>query len=304
VTSDESKRPVMGKSMTRERMATVNGARLWTAVQGSGRPMVLCHGGPGGYDYLGPVANMVDDLCEVIRYDQRGSGRSNVAGPYDVRTFVEDLEGLRQHFGFARWIVGGHSWGAGLALAYAVSFPAHADAIVYISGTGVDPRWHDEYRRNRLAALSPAERNEFERLRSEAAVASWHERGRLDVRIRELARKTDVFDPDCLAAIPAFDEHPTSDEVNHLVGADWDAWISAPQFVRDVHRLPMPALFLHGAADPRPARFVETLAKQLPAGQFAAIPQAGHYPWIEQPERFRALLRGFIERAAPGCGSS
>ena len=29
--------------------------------------MVLCHGGPGGYDYLEPVAAMVDDLCRVLR---------------------------------------------------------------------------------------------------------------------------------------------------------------------------------------------------------------------------------------------
>lgn len=73
--------------------------------------MVLCHGGPGGYDYLAPVANTVSDLCEVVRYDQRGSGRSQPIGPYDVATFVNDLETLRKHFNFERWIVGGHSWG-------------------------------------------------------------------------------------------------------------------------------------------------------------------------------------------------
>ena len=37
--------------------------------------MVLCHGGPGGYDYLAPVhADTVSDVCQVVRYDQRGSG--------------------------------------------------------------------------------------------------------------------------------------------------------------------------------------------------------------------------------------
>jgi hypothetical protein len=57
-------------------VVAVNGARLWTALQGRGIPMVLCHGGPGGYDYLAPVAEMVGDDCLVLRYDQRGSGRS------------------------------------------------------------------------------------------------------------------------------------------------------------------------------------------------------------------------------------
>ena len=45
--------------MYQEEILQINGVRLWTAVQGEGIPMVLCHGGPGGYDYLGPVADMV-----------------------------------------------------------------------------------------------------------------------------------------------------------------------------------------------------------------------------------------------------
>lgn len=96
--------------MSQEQVLQINGVRLWTAVQGTGQPMVLCHGGPGGYDYLAPVADMTSDLCRVIRYDQRGSGRSEPAGPYDVSTFANDLEGLRKFFNFERWVVGGHSW--------------------------------------------------------------------------------------------------------------------------------------------------------------------------------------------------
>lgn len=72
---------------------------------------------------------MVDDLCQVLRYDRRGSGRSQAVGPYDVATFVRDLERLREHFCFAQWIVGGHSWGAGLALAYAVQHPHRTQAL-------------------------------------------------------------------------------------------------------------------------------------------------------------------------------
>lgn len=93
--------------VSEEQVLQINDVRLWTAVQGTGIPMVLCYGGPGGYDYLGPVADMVPDLCQGVRYDQRGSGRSQSIGPYDVSTFVDDLEGLRRHFNFERWIVGG-----------------------------------------------------------------------------------------------------------------------------------------------------------------------------------------------------
>ena len=56
--------------------------------------------------------------------------------------------------------------GAGLALAYAAQYPHHTTAVVYVSGTGIDPRWHDDYRRNRLVSLGDAERQEFQRLRA------------------------------------------------------------------------------------------------------------------------------------------
>jgi proline iminopeptidase len=255
---------------------------------------VLCHGGPGGYDYLEPVAAMVDDLCRVVRYDQRGSGRSQAAGPYDVATFVQDLEGLRVQFGFEQWIVGGHSWGAGLALAYAVQYPHRTTAVVYISGTGVDPRWRGEYRKSRLAALGDAEREEFQRLRAQRVHAFGEEREDLQRRLRVLSRRTDVFDVRRVEDLPSFQEHPTSELVNQQVGSDWEGRIRRPEFRRAVRSLSMPALVLHGVADPRQARFVEALAARLAGGSFHSILQAGHFPWIEQPDRVKALLRAFI----------
>jgi pimeloyl-ACP methyl ester carboxylesterase len=36
----------------------------------------MVHGGPGVPDYLAPVAGIIDDLCPVHRYDQRGTGGS------------------------------------------------------------------------------------------------------------------------------------------------------------------------------------------------------------------------------------
>ncbi len=107
----------------------VNGVSLWTETQGKGPPLVLCHGGPGMYDYLGPVADMVDDIATVYRYDQRGSGRSGRTPPYTVDTFVEDLDALRRYWGNDRWIVGGNSWGADLAIAYCLRYSDRATAL-------------------------------------------------------------------------------------------------------------------------------------------------------------------------------
>ena len=87
----------------------VPGARLWTASQGVGTPLVLCHGGPGLSDNLGPLAVMIDDIARVHRFDQRGGGRSSTGCPLDVDTLVADLDALRGHWGHERWVVGGHS---------------------------------------------------------------------------------------------------------------------------------------------------------------------------------------------------
>ena len=54
------------------------------------------------------------------------------------------------------------------------------------------------------------------------------------------------------------------------------------------------AVRLHGEGDPRPARPAERLASELGAA-FIAIPDAGHLPWVEQPERVAAALNSFLD---------
>ena len=135
-----------------ERLIAVGVAELWVAEQGAGTPMVLCNGGFGCCDYLGPVAAMADDLARMVRWEPRGCGRSSPGGPYDLGTMLTDLEALRVAFGHERWVVGGHSAGADLALAYALSHPDRTLALVYLSGTGVqdDRQWHAAYEEGKV----------------------------------------------------------------------------------------------------------------------------------------------------------
>ena len=280
--------------MYQEEILPINNVRLWTAIQGTGQPMVLCHGGPGGYDYLSPIADMISNLCQVVRYDQRGGGRSQPVGPYDVSTFVDDLEGLRRHFNFERWVVGGHSWGAGLALAYAVRFPTRTTAVLHIAGTGIDARWHEEYSKNRLNALNELEREAYQRLREQRDHTTGAEKEKVLNRLRTLSRRTDVFDPNQVDNLPTFDEYPVSNEANEKVGADWKSYTTDSKFQQSVYNLPVPVLFLHGACDPRPSHFIETLASKLSRSTFASIPKSGHYPWVEKPDEVKASLRRFV----------
>lgn len=85
------------EGFAREEYVEFNGARIWAATQGHGEPLVLLHGGPGGSDQLQPVAEMVDELVQVHRYEQRGCGRSTGDPPYTVERWLDDLEQLRRH---------------------------------------------------------------------------------------------------------------------------------------------------------------------------------------------------------------
>ena len=140
-----------------ETFAQREGLKLWTIAQGSGIPVILCNGGPGCCDYLAPVASLLDDLAHVIRFEQRGCGRSDPAAAYTVETCLEDLEIVRQHYHLDRWIVAGHSWGADLALAYALHYPEHVYSFVCIAGGRVhnDREWHRVYEERRGQGLEP-----------------------------------------------------------------------------------------------------------------------------------------------------
>jgi proline iminopeptidase len=132
-----------------EAVVESDGVRLWTVSQGVGYPVMLCNGGAGCCDYLGPVAVMIDDLCRVIRFEQRGCGRSQPSPPYDIEISLIDVETIRNYYKIDRWIIGGHSWGADLALLYALEYTPHVAGLICIAGGRIhnDRDWHNEYER-------------------------------------------------------------------------------------------------------------------------------------------------------------
>lgn len=137
----------------------VGGPRLWVEVTGTGAPMVLLPGGPGlASDYVEPVGRLADDRMIVVRIDPRGCGQSDRGESYEVADLIGDLEALRQALGHERWVVVGHSFGADLALAYALEHPQQTDAVVAISGTGLqdDRAWHAAYEAGRAAGRDEA----------------------------------------------------------------------------------------------------------------------------------------------------
>jgi len=138
-----------------ERYIENEGASIWTEAQGTARKgtVLLASGGPGCCDYLRPVSEMLEDAYRVIRFEQRGCGRSTADGHYDLQTILRDMEAVREAYGLEKWIVSGHSWGADLSLIYALEYPERAAAVVFMAGIGLqrNHEWREIFFENQEA---------------------------------------------------------------------------------------------------------------------------------------------------------
>src|ERR671921_2958628 len=119
----------------------VRGVSIFERRVGSGPPTVVLHGGPGAHhDYLLPGFDALATGRELIYYDQRGGGRSQV--PRDIpvgwREQVEDLEALREAWQLEQLTIAGYSWGGLLALLYATQYPDRVSRLALISPA---PAW-------------------------------------------------------------------------------------------------------------------------------------------------------------------
>jgi proline iminopeptidase len=284
---------------TTVRRIEAGGASLWSARHGRGPAMVLLHGGPGMWDYLEPVGRGFEDVATVYRYDQRGCGRSSGGRPYDVATAVADLEAVRAAWRVERWVVFGHSWGATLALAYAVVHPDRVRGLVYVSGTGVDPAWHDAYRVERLARLSTDEVARWHDLRARRSSAVGAELARVEREYAELSAATDLADRSRVGALLAWlyaDGFAVNQDANRELGADASRFAEQGDLSERLAGLSLPALVIHGALDPRPARYAAGVAALIPGAELVVMPNVGHFPRFEAPGPFNELARAFLAR--------
>lgn len=277
-------------------MATVrlrDGTGLWTAVSGTGPPVVCLHGGPGLWDYLAPLAALLDDTFTVVRFDQRGCGRSAGGGPFTIAQAVDDLDQVRAALGFGRWAVAGHSWGAELALRYAASHQARTTAVAYIAGVGAGNGFRDAFAAEQDRRLGP----DRERLAGLSAIPAG-QRTLAQERERCLLQWRPDFSPGPAAAEHAralWDTRPPGAVVNMTAYRQlWDDR-ETEDLLRAAARVTCPVTMLFGADDPRPWTASESLLEALPDASRIVLDRAGHAPWAERPADTRRVIIGALE---------
>ncbi|WP_427884639.1 alpha/beta fold hydrolase [Kribbella sp. GL6] len=271
--------------------STSDGVRLWTATTGTAtaRPaVVILHGGPGLWDDHEVLAEMLDDLTVVHRFDQRGCGRSGPSDTQSMDRSAQDIDELRAYFGHERIVVLGHSFGASLAMAYAASYGDHVAGVGYLDGVGVGD-WRTAYHEERARRITPEQDARLEELsgrpRSQAE----------EIEFRALSWFTDHADRERAmewAYASASVDLPINFAANRALGAV--GRVSDDELKARAATIQAPVTFVHGEGDPRPSWAVRDLAEHVPNRMFHLIPDAGHSPWLEQPDLVREVLRGAV----------
>ncbi len=114
--------------------ADVNGVNLYYERHGSGRPMILLHGGLGSGEMFAPILPALADHHEVIAVDLQGHGRTaDIDRPIDIRLMADDMCALIDHLELEQPDVVGYSLGGGVAFFTASKCPTKVRRMVMIS---------------------------------------------------------------------------------------------------------------------------------------------------------------------------
>jgi len=276
-----------------------DGTVLHYDVVGKGEPVLLLSGGPGfSPEYLRTIAAKLGDKFSFVLLHQRGTGKS-VLEKYDgetlaLKNLVGDVDALRRELKQEKLILVGHSFGGILSMMYAREHPDRIAKLALVDSGGPTPRSVLKFNANLESRYTDDDRAKIREWSSPERVKENRRRA-----VLELTRaKTPVYFADrarAKAMVDALDEDSFSDAMFLAV---------VPQmFTLDLRsgleKVEAPVLVLHGKQDP--LETAEELRETFPAARVTLLDDAGHFPWLEQPDAFYAALGEFLGRATASC---
>ncbi|MFE5487159.1 alpha/beta fold hydrolase [Streptomyces sp. NPDC056527] len=277
-------------SFTASEFTASDGTRLAYRTEGAGDPVVCLPGGPMDSRYLGDLGGLSAHR-RLILPDPRGTGRSAVpedTSSYRCDRLVDDVEALREHLGLARMDLLGHSGGANLAVRYAARYPERVGRLALITpgtaavGIEITGETRREGARRRsgepwfpaayaaLEAITEGTGSDWEAI----APFLW---GRWDAATRE---RHAASRPDNAEAVAGFGAEGAFDP---------------PATRAALAAFPAPVLLLAGEFDLNsPPASTAEFAGLFPDASLVVQSGAGHYPWVDDPERFVGTTAAFL----------
>ncbi|MBB5133816.1 pimeloyl-ACP methyl ester carboxylesterase [Thermocatellispora tengchongensis] len=277
-----------------ESFSSYDGTELVYRVFGDGPPVVCLPGGPmQASAYLGDLGGLSAHR-QLIMLDLRGTGRSAVpedTASYRCDRLVDDVEALREHLERDRIDLLAHSAGANLAILYAARHPERVGRLALITPSvmavgitiGQDVRRDTARLREdepwfpaAFAALEAIMAGQGDRDAFQAIAPFWY--GRWD----ETAR-----------AHKAAEGEQRNGEAAAVFGSEG---AFDPEATRAaLARFTAPVLLLAGEVDvnsPPPA--MAKLAGLFPDAELVVQPRAGHFPWLDDADRFVDTTAAFL----------
>ncbi|HKR10385.1 MAG TPA: alpha/beta hydrolase [Gemmatimonadaceae bacterium] len=234
--------------------------------------IVVLHGGPGlAHDYLRPEWDRLAVSGRVIYYDQNGCGRSGRVPPYGWRSHVNDLDRLLRTLAPDKAVVlAGSSWGSLLALAYTYYHPERVEALI-LSGFPVGNR---SSKAQASTSWVPPSKSRLDSVDLGLPVGPSKPRPPLEPRLQQRI-KEDCADVGVIISMS-------------LADAPW---------LRQLEKITVPALVIHGSnPDQEPGDGGPWLVRQLPNATLVTIQDAGHDPWLDQPNAFFRAANAFVAK--------
>jgi proline iminopeptidase len=284
--------------------ANVNGADIYFDIEGmgltpSGDEMVekpvafVLHGGPGlDHSYFKPWLSPLAEDFQLVYIDHRGTGRSSRV-PLETCTIeqmADDIEALRQLLGFGKITVIGNSFGGMWAQVFALRYPGSLDRLILVTSSPSHEFWDaaavelEQRATPEQKAIGPTL---FEgKVTTEADFLAWWEVMMplyfyaWDDTVHGPMVKRGVDDPHVAAfmfteVIPHYDVRPGLPTVTAptLVCSGRHDWVT-------------------------PVSENEAIVALIPGAELAMFEASGHMPFIEEQDKFVAVVRDFLRRTS------
>ena len=275
--------------------AAPDGTRLAYEQVGSGPPLLCLPGGPGRASaYLEDLGGL-SQVRTLVLLDARATGRSEVpADPASLRfdRLAADVRALREHLGLETADVLGHSAGCLVAQAWAALEPERVGRLVLVTPSD---------------RLQGGDRGDVAGIRAARAAEPWYDdaasaqdalQDAPPAQAQALVRATRPFfygrwdERTHAHAATADRQSSRRAELGFAAGAD-DIDVAALR--AGLLQVQAPVLVVGGERDALTGvASVYRVAEAFPAARAEVLPRAGHFPWVDEPAAFRALVEPFL----------
>jgi pimeloyl-ACP methyl ester carboxylesterase len=273
----------------------LHGHRVSYRTAGSGPVVLLIHGIAGTSEQWADVAPILAEGYTVVAPDLLGHGQSaKPIGDYSLGAYAVSLRDLLIALGHRRATVVGHSLGGGIAMQFAYEYPVFCERMVVVSSGGLGREVHPLLR----AATLPGAELVLPLIASQRVLGVGGALGQVLARvglragpdIAEMARGySSLADAEARAAF-LHTVRAVIDYNGQRVSAADRLYLSSM----------LPSLIVWGRRDPLiPAVHGEDAHRLMPGSRLEIFESAGHFPQLDDPMRFAAVLREFLEETEP-----